>query len=190
METTLTRRSTTILRDSGLRFSPVTIVLHWVVALLVMAIAIIEVIPAATYNADVVRLENLLGVILFLVSIYRLWARITSWHPLPVGTPNPVEVIVSRSVAIGMALAMVLLPIAVWLWKSAAGIPVDLPGGYAVPRLMAPNMQVASLVHVLFDIGASAFLIGLALHIFGAIKNQFLLKNDVLKRMLGKHVEL
>jgi cytochrome b561 len=43
---------------------------------------------------------------------------------------------------------------------------------------------------VLFDIGAWAFLAGLALHVFGALKNHFLLKNNTLKRMLGKHVEL
>ncbi|TFW34285.1 cytochrome B, partial [Pseudomonas fluorescens] len=46
------------------------------------------------------------------------------------------------------------------------------------------------VVDVLFNIGASAFLAGLALHVFGAVKNHFLLKNDTLKRMLGKHVEL
>ena len=32
--------------------------------------------------------------------------------------------------------------------------------------------------------------LGLALHIFGACKNHFVLKNDALKRMLGKRVEL
>ena len=46
------------------------------------------------------------------------------------------------------------------------------------------------VVDVLFKIGATAFLAGLALHMFGAFKNHFLLKNDALKRMLGKHVEL
>ncbi len=184
------RNSTSILRDNGLRFSPLTIALHWAIAALVVAIVIIEIISAVTYSAGLIRVENLLGLVLFPISLYRFWARITSYHPLPVGTPNPIEVIVSRSVAVGLALAMVLLPFAAWLWKSAAGIPVGLPGGYAIPALMAPNAQVAAVVRVLFDIGATAFLLGLALHIFGALKNHFLLKNDALRRMLGKHVEL
>jgi cytochrome b561 len=55
---------------------------------------------------------------------------------------------------------------------------------------MQPNHQVAQIVEVLFWIGATPFLLGLVLHIFGACKNHFLLKNDALKRMLGKHVEL
>jgi superoxide oxidase len=184
------RKSATMLRDNGLRFSPVTIALHWTVAALVIAILLIEALEAIAYSASLVRVENLLGALLLPVSLYRFWARITSYHPLPVGTPNPIEVMVSRSVAVGLALAMVLLPIAAWLWKSAAGIAVGLPGGYTVPALMAPNAQVAHGVHLLFTAGAIAFLLGLALHIFGALKNHFVLKNDALKRMLGKHVEL
>jgi cytochrome b561 len=109
---------------------------------------------------------------------------------LPVGTPNPVEVIASRSVAVALALAMVLLPIAAWLGKSSAGVPIGLPGGFTVPPLMSPHAAAAHVFSVLFDIGAGAFLCGLALHMFGAFKNHFVLKNDSLKRMLGKHVEL
>ena len=177
-------------RDNGLGFSPVTIVLHWVVAALVLSIIGIEIALAISPAAGLTPVLNLLGTILFPISVYRFWARITSWHPLPVGSPNPVEVIISRSVAVSLALAMVLLPIAAWLSKSAAGQPVELPGGWVIPALMQPNHQVAQIVEVLFWIGATPFLWGLVLHVFGACKNHFLLKNDALKRMLGKHVEL
>ena len=182
------------LRDNGLRFSPITVALHWVVAALLFAIAglwtgIALASDGGTRTA-LAQMQNLLGTMLFLVSLYRFWARISSYHPLPVGTPNPMEVIISRSVAVGLALAMVLLPIAVWLSKSAGGEVIGLPGGFAIPALTAPNDQVKRLVDVLFNIGATAFCAGLALHMFGALKNHFLLKNDALKRMLGKHVEL
>jgi len=178
------------LRDNGLGFSPITIVLHWVVAALVLSIIVLEVVLAVSPGAASMRVLNLLGTVLFPVSLYRLWARITSWHPLPVGTPNPVEVIVSRSVATALALAMVLLPIAAWLAKSAGGVPVELPFGWAVPAVMDPDPHAARMFDMLFKIGATPFVLGLALHIFGACKNHFVLKNDALKRMLGKYVEL
>src|SRR5262249_17981275 len=114
----------------------------------------------------------------------------TSWHPLPVGTPNPIEVMISRSVAVALALAPVLLPVDGWLAMSAAGNVVTLPGGIALPALIAPDGRVESVARLLHKIGAYAFLAGLALHVFGAMKNHFILKNDTLKRMLGKHVEL
>lgn len=183
-------RSPFHLRDTGLGFSRITIALHWIVAAIVLAIIALEISLSIAYNAEQASVLNLLGVALFPISVYRLWARVTSVHPLPVGTPNPVEVIVSRSVAVALALAMVLLPIAAWLYKSAVGEIITLPGGFFVPALIPPQAQVASIVHVLFRIGAIAFLGGLALHMFGACKNHFSLKNDALKRMLGKHVEL
>ena len=85
---------------------------------------------------------------------------------------------------------MVLLPIAVWLSRAAAGVPIAFPGGYALPVLVSPNVQLKSIVDILFNIGGTAFLAGLALHLFGALKNHFVLENDAVKRMLGKHVEL
>ena len=104
------------LRDNGLRFSPITVVLHWVVALSLLAILCLQVVigqaSSEAGRTSLEHLQNLMGLILFLVSIYRFWARITSYHPLPVGTPNPIEVIISRSVAAALALAMVLLPVA------------------------------------------------------------------------------
>lgn len=182
------------LRDNGLRFSPITIVLHWLVAALLFSIIGLSVGRSLSLPGEeaaaLERLQNLFGTVLFVISIYRFWARVTSWHPLPVGTPNPVEVIVSRSVAAALALAMVLLPIAVWLSRSASGQVISLPGGLFVPTLIEPNATVKAVVDVLFNIGATAFLAGLALHMFGACKNHFILKNAALKRMLGKHVEL
>lgn len=182
------------LRDNGLRFSPITIALHWVVAALLLLIFGLGVAIAQAANetarTELAQVQNLLGTALFIISIYRFWARVTSFHPLPVGTPNPVEVIASRSVATALALALVLLPIAVWLSRSAAGEVIDLPGGLALPRLIEPSAQVKYVIDILFNIGATAFLAGLALHLFGAFKNHFVLKNPALKRMLGKHVEL
>ncbi|WP_372022792.1 cytochrome b/b6 domain-containing protein (plasmid) [Tistrella mobilis] len=185
-------------RDNGLGFSPVTIVLHWMVAALLVAILGLEIAMAAgperaadmAADTGLAEVQNLLGLVLFLVSIYRFYARITSFHPLPVGTPNPVEVIVSRSVAAALALAMVLLPAAVWLSRAAGGEAVVLPGGHALPRLIDPAPGLKALVDTLFAIGGTAFLAGLALHLFGAWKNHVVLKTPAVQRMLGKHVEL
>ncbi|WP_247256788.1 cytochrome b [Pseudomonas moorei] len=182
------------LKDNGLRFSPVTVALHWVVAFALLGIFGLQLAighaSGEALRTELGRVQNLLGLMLFLVSIYRFWARITSYHPLPVGTPNPIEVIISRSVAVALALAMVLLPVAVWASRAAAGEGVTLPGGWSIPTLLPVNAVLKDVVELLFNIGASAFLAGLALHVFGAVKNHFLLKNNTLKRMLGKHVEL
>jgi len=182
------------MKDTGLRFSPITIGLHWLIAAAVVAMVWLGLsaaqLEAGAAKAELIRMHSTLGTMLFVVATYRFWARVSSYHPLPVGTPNPIEVMVSRSVAVALALAPVLLPIDGWLFMSAAGDSVRLPGGVALPAVIAPNAGVAHVALLLHKIGAYAFLAGLALHIFGAMKNHFVLKNDTLKRMLGKQVEL
>jgi superoxide oxidase len=180
------------LRDNGLRFSRVTLTLHWIGALLVLGVVLIELVLVfvpATGITELIQLENLFGLTLCIVSGYRLWARLTTFHPLPCGTPNPVEVIVSRSVAVALTLAGVLLPIAAWISKSAGGELIDLPGGLALPPIASTDYAMKGVIDVIFTIGASAFMAGLTLHIFGALKNHFILKNDTLRRMCGKKVE-
>jgi superoxide oxidase len=190
-QTNMTRvRSGFQFRDNGLGFSPITLIVHWIVAAVLLSILAIEVVRFFSPSVETTRVLNLLGAVLFPISIYRFWARVTSYHPLPLGTPNPVELIISRSVALGLALAMALLPLAAWLTKSADGEPIELPGRLFIPSLIPQNHEAAQIFGILFDIGATAFLLGFALHIFGACKNHFVLKNDTLKRMLGKHVEL
>ncbi|SDC69548.1 cytochrome b561 [Cupriavidus sp. YR651] len=181
------------LRDTGLGFSPITILIHWIVAGL--AAWMIWSGLSATYGdaggkAGMVYLHSIAGVVIFIISTYRLWARLSSYHPLPIGSPNPIEVMVSRSVAVGLALAPVLLPLDGWLMMSAAGKAITLPGGIVLPALIRPNVEVEQVARLLHKIGAYAFMAGLALHIFGAVKHHFVLKNDTVRRMLGKRVEL
>lgn len=182
-------------RDNGMGFAPVTLVLHWVQALVVVALLLLwlglasgAVVPQRA--ASVLAARNLLGVVVFVLSAWRLWARLSSVHPLPVGTPNPVEIIVSRTNAVALLLAGVLLPVAAWLSQAAAGRAVPLPGGWYLPALAQPSPVLHQVVDVLFAVGASAAAAGLALHLFGALKNHFVLRNDALWRMLGRKVEL
>jgi len=182
------------LRDTGLAFSPVTIVLHWLAAALVFALLALALVQACSDNPTWVQramsLQALLALVLFPLSAYRLWARLRSHHPLPIGTPDPVQVIVARSVALAMLLATVLLPVAAWLALSAADRAIVLPGGYRLPQPIAPDEGLARVFTRLFQAGTVAFLAGLALHIVGAARNHFVLRNQTLHRMLGRRVEL
>ena len=61
------------LRDNGLRFSPITIALHWIVAALLISILMLGIgIALASDDAartELARVQNLLGAVLFLISL-------------------------------------------------------------------------------------------------------------------------
>ncbi|MEX5669410.1 cytochrome B, partial [Pseudomonas neuropathica] len=89
---------------------PITVVLHWIVAFSLLSILCLQgFIAHASDQAlrmEFIRLQNLIGLMLLQVSIYRFWPRVTAYHPMPEGTTKPIEVISSRYVAVAHALAM------------------------------------------------------------------------------------
>ena len=91
------------LRDNGLRFSPITLVLHWIVAALLFSIiglGIAIALVGEVQKPEWTRVQNLLGTILFFVSIYRFWARVTS----PTSTADAAQVDRGDPVTDGPAL--------------------------------------------------------------------------------------
>ena len=182
------------LRDTGLGFGIVTIVLHWIGAMLIVAVLSLGLTAGRMDGgADKLRLLALhgsMGLIIFVLSAYRLGARARFHHPLPVGTASPIEMILGRSVALGLLVATLLLPVAGWIAMSAAGAGVTFFDVVALPAALGRDRDVETVAKLLHRLGAYAFMTGLALHIFGALKHHFVLRDDTLKRMLGKQVEL
>lgn len=182
------------LHDTGLRFSPLTLLLHWTVAAAVLALlglgfaaARLEEGPA---KLALLGLHGSVGLCVFALSLYRLWARWSFHHPLPVGAVSPIELIVSRSLAVALIVATVLLPLLGWIALSAAGTQLWLFGGIALAPLVDPAPAWARGAGWLHSLGAYAFAAALALHAFGALRHHVVNKDDTLRRMLGKQVEL
>jgi cytochrome b561 len=182
------------LRDTGLRFGILTLVFHWISALLIAWVVYVGLITARMSDgAD--RLQQLgfhssWGAVIFILACYRLHARLGTYHPLPLGTQSPIEVIIGRCVAVGLLVATCLLPVVGWIAMSASGNQVTFFGWMALPAPFARNPDLAGIAKVLHWVGAYAFMVGVLLHVFGAFKHHFVLKDDTLRRMLGKHVEL
>lgn len=182
------------LHDTGLRFSPLTLFLHWTVAAAVLALLGLG-FAAARLEQGPGKLALLgwhgsVGLCVFVLSLYRLWARLRFHHPLPVGAVSPIELIVSRSLAVALIVATVVLPLLGCLALSAAGTKLWLFGWIALAPLVDPAPGWARVAGLLHSLGAYAFTAGLALHVYGAIQHHVVKKDDTLRRMLGKQVEL
>lgn len=161
------------LRDSGLHFGLVSVVSHWVGAALFAAfltgVIAAEVTVACSNTAS--TLTHLIA--LFMVPLYafRLYWRVTNFHPAPLGGANPAQVLAGRGVALGMLLAGVVLPLL-----------------YAAKEFLA--IAHAVWLAPLFWLGVACFLGGLVLHLYGAFTHVFVLKDDSFKRLIGRKVDL
>ncbi|SHL79433.1 Cytochrome b561 [Roseovarius marisflavi] len=160
-------------RDSGLNFGLVSVVGHWTGAVLLVAFlasAILSVFSEAALDSSQ-NATLLIALITAPVFAFRLYWRITNFHPAPLGGASPAQVLAGRGIALGMLLAGVVLPL-MYLAKEI------FAAGY--------NWWLTPL----FWLGVFCFSGGLVLHLYGAYTHTFILKDNSLKRLAGRKIDL
>jgi len=184
-------------RREGGRYSVVSILLHWTIAVL-----IVTQIPLGWRMGDMedglakfelFQLHKSVGLTILLLSLARLAWRLT--HPAP---PLPAhmarwEKLFARATHVGFYLVMIGMPLVGWAIVSASpyNIPTLLWDVVPWPHLpvlpdLAPDAKKAVAETLAAVHSKTAWLaIGLlALHVAGALKHHLLDRDTVLWRML------
>lgn len=177
------------MREPYSRYSTVSIVLHWTIAVLV----IVNVLLGGAFEdaAPPDKVEALMwhksvGVTIFALTLLRLGWRIAHpWPPLPETTPGW-QGALARFTHVAFYVLLLAIPLMGWATVSAAGAPaVPLYGVIPWPNLPLPRGD--DLADGLGDTHKTlvkAVYVLLALHVAGALKHHFLDKDVVLSRML------
>lgn len=176
-------------RTPGARYSTVSIVLHWTLAVLL----IVQIFVGGWFNdlesgpqkGEAFALHFSLGITILALSLLRLGWRIA--HPAP---PLPASYaawvrILARATHVGFYIVMIGMPLTGWAMASTSGrgLP-DVWGLIPWPRLPVTGEgahEAAETLHV--DIILKLFWGLIVLHVAGALKHQFLDKDDTLWRM-------
>ena len=174
------------------RYTPVAIVLHWV-----LGVAILGLFAVGVYMADLpfsplrLKLYNWhkwAGVTLLALSVLRLLWRLTHRPPaLPqaISLAMPTwQIRAYHATHHLMYLLFFAVPLIGWAYSSAAGFPIVWFGQIALPDFVSPNKELAALIKPLHELSALA-LVGLAgLHVAAALKHQWIDRDGLLSRML------
>lgn len=167
------------------RYHPSLIVLHWLLAIAIFAAFVMgafvldDMKNDAPQKMQLLQLHVIGGISILILTLVRLIVRVQTEKPAPVVTGNPkmdkvgtgvqhLLYLMSFLAALsGMALAIKsdLLNV---LFKHVGSLPADFEGyaAHNVHGLMAFGLILLTLVHVA-----------------GALKHQFILKNGMLSRM-------
>lgn len=167
------------------RYHPTLIVLHWLLAIAIAGVFVMGAFVLGHMKNDVPEKMQLLqmhvigGLSILILTIMRLIVRMNTAKPAPVVTDNPkmdkvgsgvqhLLYLMSLLAALsGMALAIKsdLLNV---LFKNIGTLPADFEGyaAHGVHAMMAAGLILLTLVHVA-----------------GALKHHFVLKNGMLSRM-------
>lgn len=169
----------------GDRYSPVSILLHWLMAVLIVLAYLTKEFDDAVIGGQ--RVESWHYAIGFAI-LGLIWLRLLAlliWKPPLNDSSNVIARNAARLAHFALYVFMIAMPVAGWIAAGEEGDVIRI-FGYDIPPLFAGNEGIAELGEELHEVGATAgyFLIGL--HSLAALVHHFILRDDVLKMMLGR----
>jgi cytochrome b561 len=178
--------------NSADRYGSISRVLHWI-----MALAILAMIGIGAYMGDLAKEDPLraqlyamhkaVGVTLLGLAIIRIvWILVSRPPPMPAALQRW-EVVLARSTTGLLYLLMLATPIVGYLMSNAGGKPISYFGLFELPALTGKNHDLHEALEEVHEFLAFTILALVCIHVAGALKHRFLDKApdaDVLKRML------
>lgn len=176
------------IRNSTVRWGSASQSLHWlIVALMCLQVAlalIFKQLPRGPMLHALIGYHRSIGITIFSLAVIRLFWRWANPVPALPTTLKPYERVLARFTHAALYVVLFAMPLDGWIGSWAHGTPVRWFDVLTVP---APVGKNPSLSNVMWDIHyALAMSLGVivTVHIAGALKHHFFLKDDVLRRML------
>jgi cytochrome b561 len=181
-----------MITNSADHYGLVSRFLHWVMAVLILAM-----IGIGAYMTDLAKEEPLraqlysmhkaVGVTLLGLAMIRILWVLVSRPPVMPAALQRWEVVLAKSTVGLLYLLMLATPIAGYLMTNTGGKPISYFGLFELPALMGENHDLHEALEEVHEILAFTILALVTLHFAGALKHRFFDKDpnaDVLKRML------
>ncbi|MFC3051489.1 cytochrome b [Kordiimonas pumila] len=186
-------------QDTKAKFSHITISLHWIVGLTIITLLAVGLYMAENEVYSLYTLHKSVGVIVFAFVAVRVLWRIKNGWPVPASDYKRHEQILAKIVHWVLIIGTVLMPVSGMLMSGAGGHGFGIFGF----EIMAPNPDpanpgealplnafTAGIGHEMHEILGFVMMAAIALHIAGALKHHLIDKDETLKRMLGKTIDV
>lgn len=175
-------------RNTTERWGSVAKLLHWSIALAVLAMIGLgwwaKRLPYGPLKVDVFWVHKSLGMCILAAMVLRLiWRLANPAPPLP-DTLRPWERWAAHWTHWGLYGLLIAMPVSGWVINSAANFPLSVFGWFTVPAITGPDeglKQLAANVHWLLS---WLIIATVTLHVGAALKHHFVLRDNVLRRML------
>jgi len=177
-------------KNNTTRFGIIAIALHWLVTPAVFFLfALGWWMTGLDYYDNWYKLgpwwHKSIGVLLFLVVIFRLSWRIFTPPPQPLSSHQPWEIRLAHTAHLLLYSLLLVTMLSGYLISTADNRPIEVLGWFSVPATItsiADQEDVAGKIHLI----VASILIGLVLlHAAAALKHHFIDRDRSLKRILG-----
>ena len=174
---------------SSSRYHPISIFLHWLVFILIIAAFItIELKGQYPKGSDARELcksiHGVFGQLIFIAMAIRLLMRFKHGVPKPT---NPMPLVASLAKTMHWLLYALLLiaPVFGILYFQYAGKPIHF-FGLVWPQFVTPNVEMKKLVEGIHEFMGNSLYILIGIHALAGLWQHYIIKDDTLRRMLNK----
>jgi cytochrome b561 len=171
------------------RYTKPAMVLHWLIALLIVAaftmgLVMVDIPGFTPTKLKYFSWHKWMGVtVLALAALRLLWRRANRPPAHPAGMA-PWQAKAADATHVALYVLMFAVPLSGYLYTTAAGVPVVYLGLWQIPAAFGADpalKEVLKPVHYWLNMALAALV---AMHVAAALKHHFVDRDDVLKRML------
>jgi cytochrome b561 len=173
--------------SSRTSYTPVAIVLHWLMAAMLIALVCVGVymhdLPLSPQKLQLYSWHKWGGVTAFLLVLVRLLWRAT--HPAP-ALPVSMSPLMQRAAHMGHAalyLLMIAIPLSGWLMSSAKGFQTVYFGVLPIPDLLEKSKELGDALKEVHETLNWLLVLTVLGHVAAALKHHFIDKDGLLARM-------
>ncbi len=168
------------------RFTLLQRLLHWLMALCILAMFFIGVGMVATVTPkflSLVAIHKSLGIAILVLALIRLVVRLRHGAPaLPADLPEPMKLAAYLSHGAFYAL-MIAMPLLGWAMLSAAAYPVVLFGGLTLPSILPQSDWLHTVLWNAHFYLAFAFFGLVLVHVGAALFHALIRRDGVFEEM-------
>jgi len=178
-------------KNNTTQFGLVAITLHWLTAITVFSLFGLGLwMTELDYYDSWYKIgpwwHKSIGIMLFLVIIFRLLWRVMSPPPTALPSHKPLEIKLAHMAHLLFYFLLLAIMLSGYLISTADNRPIEVFGWFNVPATITSiqnQEDIAGWVHLIL----ASTLIGLAsLHAAAAFKHHFIDRDNTLKRIFGK----
>ena len=168
-------------------FAPLARLLHWLMAMMIIAMLFIGAGMAASVSERHEWLQNLhkpLGIAILLLVVVRLIVRFSTRQPPLPADLAPVQVLAAKLSHVLLYALMFILPVVGWAMISAAGDPVMLSSSLQLPSILPANPTTFAFLRKAHTYLAYLLFFTVLLHLAAALFHGWIRRDGVLHSML------
>ena len=170
----------------GERFTPVQRVLHWLMAVMVLAMLFIGIGMVSTLQPRflvLIAIHKPLGIAILLLALLRLGVRLRRGAP-PLPADLPWWQTAGAKASHGLLYALlIVMPLVGWSMLSAGGYPIMLYGPIYLPQIMPHSDALYAVLRSAHTWLAYLFFATILLHIAAALFHALVRRDGVFPSM-------